>query len=100
MSDIIGKKKPRPFAGKSTKAIIKHYQDMSAAEIDAELQHFGIDPRPTIEAVTKLVHDKLEELGVRGGLHQKKKLAAFSMHGNDLLPILSRRCALATLREY
>lgn len=51
----------------------QRYENMTAAEIDAELQRFGIDPGPTIEAVTKLVRAKLEERRDRGRLHEQKR---------------------------
>lgn len=69
---------PPPFAGDDA-AAIKHYERMKAEEIDAELRHFGIDPRPTIEAVKKLVHDKLEELGDRGSLHEEETHSAAAL---------------------
>lgn len=50
----------------------QRYEKMTAAEIDAELLHFGIDAGPTIEAVTKLVHAKLEERRARGRLHRQE----------------------------
>lgn len=56
-------------SGRSPAAIIKHYEDMSAADIEAELRGAGVDPRPTIDAVTKLVNERLEEWRSRRGLH-------------------------------
>lgn len=40
---------------------IARYQAMSAEEVDHELRKAGIDPAPTIEAVTKLLRAKLAE---------------------------------------
>lgn len=37
-------------------AAIARYQKMSAKQVDIELRDAGIDPRPTIEAVKKLIH--------------------------------------------
>lgn len=68
------KAKPSPST-RNASQIIKHYEDMSAADIEAELASKGLDPRPTIEAVTRLVQGKLDEWR-RGGLHQEKIMKA------------------------
>ena len=39
---------------------IARYESMTSAELDAELSRYGIDPLPTIEAVTALVRQRLE----------------------------------------
>jgi hypothetical protein len=65
--------KMKPLSSTPTAQIIKHYEDMSAADIAAELASKGLDPRPTIEAVTRLVHGKLDEWR-RGGLHAEKTM--------------------------
>lgn len=39
--------------------VIRAYELMSPAEVEFELAKMGIDPRPTIEAVTALVTRKI-----------------------------------------
>jgi hypothetical protein len=55
-----------------TDDVIRHYEAMSATDIEAELLLAGIDPRPTIDAVTELVNQRLEEWRLRGVLHGEK----------------------------
>ena len=42
------------------------YEHMSAEEVAAELQEHGIDPRPTIDAVTRLVRSSVAEWAPAG----------------------------------
>jgi hypothetical protein len=50
-------------------ADIARYEQMSAAEVDAELSEHGIDPTSTIEAVTALVRAHLDPC-TRRSLHR------------------------------
>lgn len=49
------------MAESKNKDVISHYESMSREDILAELQKKGIDPAPTIAAVTALVRAKLAE---------------------------------------
>ena len=40
---------------------IARYEQMSDAQVEKELAKFGIDPRPTIKAVTELVTNRVAE---------------------------------------
>lgn len=54
------------------KDIRRRYATMAPGAIDAELERFGIDPQPTIDAVTKLVHDALRDVHARRSLHTEE----------------------------
>lgn len=58
------------MANQADLAAIRRYENMSADEINAELRTYGIDPQPTIKAVTTLVRKKLEELNARRSKRQ------------------------------
>lgn len=53
---------------------IAHYENLSQAEVDAELRRCAIDPSPTLDRVKMLVSMKREELRVRGLLHPERPL--------------------------
>lgn len=55
---------------------IAHYEQMPPEEVQRQLHRLGIDPKPTIEAVTRLVRKKLEEWHSRGLLHPQETLVA------------------------
>jgi len=43
----------------SVKDRIAYYASLSAEQVDIELKNAGIDPAPTIEAIEKLMREKL-----------------------------------------
>jgi hypothetical protein len=51
---------------------IERYERMSPEEVQRQLERLGIDPQPTIDAVTKLVREKLEEWEKWGLLHPEE----------------------------
>jgi hypothetical protein len=51
---------------------IERYERMSHEEVQKQLERLGIDPQPTIDAVTKLVREKIAEWENRGLLHPEK----------------------------
>lgn len=57
-----GEKKPAAFVSDAERdAEIARFESMSSDEVDAELLRLEINPDPTIEAVKRLVQEKLAQ---------------------------------------
>lgn len=67
------KKSTPDAAGVTLKEVVMRYVRMSDAEVDAELARYGINPQPTVDAVTALVKARLAERD-RRSLHQEALL--------------------------
>ena len=76
MGDIMTtKNKPNAPKRPTLAEEVANIEGLSAAEIDAELESYGIDPEPAIRKVKAMVEDKLVEWRRRGILHRKEDLA-------------------------
>jgi hypothetical protein len=81
---------------------IAHYEHMSPEEVQRQLDRLGIDPKPTIEAVTRLVREKLEEWHSRGLLHPQKPFVTHvfaESPGHDPMAVVSGETAATAWDE-
>lgn len=69
------KNKPSSPKRRTVEEELANVEQLSPAEIDAELERYNINPEPAIKKVKAMVQQKLNDWRKRGVLHSQNEVA-------------------------